>query len=352
MMPAVPDHHEVQRVADVVKLHAIPLREARHGTRFTLEGLHFRLKRADRNVVYRVHGRHGWFVKLPVNPASTAIVREAAGIAAAASLSTVMPGLCAQPYAIDVAVPFIVARAVDAQPLSWVLYRAALSPVLSARQRALAVFAQLGRGLALLHGVPVERQALAPATRVTEAIFSRRVHTLTGDDPLLAEAVAVLITPRAHQGNVIVHGNFRPDNVLVADDRVCLIDFENCGMGSPYEDLHILCAHCVLMDRLLPSIGGGARDLASAFLGGYGSCRSYDGSELAHYITLMIATFYIDTCRLGTRPQRMGGIPFRAESLRRLLRETLDGLARGTVHEGPLGLLPAPGRASSPPAKG
>ena len=337
MTTPMPHEGDAQDVAAVVRAHLTPLRAVRLGRQFTLQGRRFRLVRADRNVVYRVHGRHDWFVKMPVNPASTAISREAAGIAAAASLGDVTPGLCAQPYAIDLRAAFIVARALAARPLSRMLYRAALSPLIPGRRHALRVFAQLGRSLGLLHGLPLDG-TVPPASRQTEVTFSRRLHALSSSEPLLAHAEAVLTSaPTAHR-HTFVHGNFRPDNILVSQSLVHLIDFENCGLGSPCEDLHILCAHCVLIDRLLPRTGRGAVELATSFLRGYGDCRPYDTHQLARFMTMMVAGLYIDSCTLAARPRRVAGIPFREASLRAVLRDALDNLGDGLPITAFLGL--------------
>jgi aminoglycoside phosphotransferase (APT) family kinase protein len=73
-----------------------------------------------------------------------------------------------------------------------------------------------------------------------------------------------------------IHGNLRLDNVIRVKKCVCFIDFENCGIGSPYEDISRIFFQLTLMNILPMLPAGRALKFLSAFLEGYRAVRHLD----------------------------------------------------------------------------
>jgi hypothetical protein len=111
-----------------------------------------------------------------------------------------------------------------------------------------ALIAQLGRLLGGIHGARAGARDLAarrpwilgvPAGRIP-AIYdgnvpARRLLEQIAQRPALAAAITRL--DRAWTARTAIHGDVKFDNVLVAPDRMLLVDWELAGLGEPAWDL-------------------------------------------------------------------------------------------------------------------
>ena len=66
----------------LIEGHIESLRETRLGKSFNLEGVHFRLFKSDRNVIYRLRAESCWFLKIPRSGNQKMLRREILGAAA------------------------------------------------------------------------------------------------------------------------------------------------------------------------------------------------------------------------------------------------------------------------------
>jgi Ser/Thr protein kinase RdoA (MazF antagonist) len=111
-----------------------------------------------------------------------------------------------------------------------------------------ALIAELGRILGVLHSARAGLRDL-PARRpwILDVPAGRMPTIAVGNDPAgrLTEAiaqcapVAAAITrmARAWTSRTMIHGDIKFDNVLVAHDRMLLVDWELAGLGAPVWDL-------------------------------------------------------------------------------------------------------------------
>jgi aminoglycoside phosphotransferase (APT) family kinase protein len=109
--------------------------------------------------------------------------------------------------------------------------------------------AELGRILATLHAVPVERTPLAaPAGPDSSAtaqldLFERLLDGYDVARPVLELALRWLRTNAVDPGRqVVVHGDFRVGNLIVDPDGIrAVLDWELAHPGEPAEDIGWLC---------------------------------------------------------------------------------------------------------------
>jgi hypothetical protein len=96
-------------------------------------------------------------------------------------------------------------------------------------------------------------RALAGARRVSARALRRLRRILSGYDDLVALM--------AEQPRTLVHGSFRPENILLdrpsRPSRVCVVDWELAAIGAPLYDLARLCDgyRGARLERLLDSYG-------------------------------------------------------------------------------------------------
>jgi Ser/Thr protein kinase RdoA (MazF antagonist) len=77
----------------------------------------------------------------------------------------------------------------------------------------------------------------------------------------LADSLARRVTHSGTEGSATVHGDFHVDQVLLAGDRVVLVDLDRAGRGDRHADLGAFLAHTEESDLPL--------ECRDAFLRGY-----------------------------------------------------------------------------------
>lgn len=99
-------------------------------------------------------------------------------------------------------------------------------------------------------------RALSSARRTSARALRRLRRILSGYDDLVALMAA--------QPSTLVHGSYRPENVLIDEpsspSRVCVVDWELAAIGAPLYDLARLCDgyRGARLDRLLDTYAGEA----------------------------------------------------------------------------------------------
>jgi hypothetical protein len=124
-----------------------------------------------------------------------------------------------------------------------------------------------GQALAALHCVPVTSDVAGPAadpagnwredltaqlkaTRIMVSALLPELEALARD---LETGLAALLLAQPRTAPVLVHGDFSPDQVLVGDSEVRLIDFDRAGTGTVEADLGSFAA---AEEAVLPAAGG------------------------------------------------------------------------------------------------
>jgi Ser/Thr protein kinase RdoA (MazF antagonist) len=144
--------------------------------------------------------------------------------------------------------------------------------------------AEVARGLAALHGLPVEGHAPPDPSVSTDSVqraidWVARVEPATVDR--LRSVAATLPQPPGGGPTSMIHGDLHDKNVFVGSDgRVGLIDLDGVGLGSSIDDVANLAVHLELramqagLDR---SIG---RTWSRCLTDAYARLRPLDADDL------------------------------------------------------------------------
>lgn len=311
------------RLGRIVEEHAGPLRENALGRCFRLEGVRFHRFRSDRNTIYRVNDGQRWFLKMPRNPCSEAVRREMIGARAvceclADSTSYRHPALVRTSTQFG----YVLTSNLGGRMIGRELYRSLLFPLLWSQSRLHEAFRHLGKAVARLHGFrPAEHVTLSRTALAALRNELRRVSRPDRQCQLIQDRIQ---NASPFATGCFAHGNLSLENVIVSKRNVSLVDFENCGTGSPYDDLSLICGQLAVTATAVhlpaePTLA--ARD---AFLEGYRRQAEFEPDLLGRAITWRLCHYYVyNFC--GDRPRpTLAGLPVLRGRIRRLIAKSLD----------------------------
>jgi aminoglycoside phosphotransferase (APT) family kinase protein len=162
---------------------------------------------------------------------------------------------------------------------------------------------ELATTLALLHQVDVDRVGLGDLGRRTGYIdrqlrrWSEQYRQMTGsgvDRGALVEDVGEALAARIpeQRDTAIVHGDYRLDNVVLAQDGsvAAILDWEICTLGDPMADVGMLMVYWAQPGEGDPLLGTAAPTTAAGFatrdqvLDRYAAASGRDVGEIGYYM--------------------------------------------------------------------
>jgi Ser/Thr protein kinase RdoA (MazF antagonist) len=317
---------EARAVATVVNAHVEQLRERALGRKFRLDGMRFALLKADRNVLYRLGHTGAWFLKIPSRRESDATRREAHGFRCISASLADMAG-----YRMPSAVlwseehNYLLSAEVAGQPLNRFFYRAAIWLKRRPLQQVRTTFERVGDSLARFHRARL--LADTPATnRPLDQVMRKWPARGCAPDRVAEEALETVRRQPPFAPDAVIHGNMQLENVIAADAGVTFIDFENCGRGSRYEDLSILCSQLLLTDSLLWFPPRVSEQAVRALLGGYGVSSELRMDALQASVGARLIEYYLGF--IAAKGARIAGVPVKASKLKRLLADVATSRLR------------------------
>jgi aminoglycoside phosphotransferase len=161
---------------------------------------------------------------------------------------------------------------------------------LAATQREDAFFRLSGALKGLHHTAP--SSSLSHSTRFTAESLKRAAATIAQARPDVALRVqkltAQLIARHNRHGAgqlVFLHGDVHPKNILLDNERLCLLDFDQAAIGAPAVDLGSVIAG-LYCDACVGSLTWrDATFLTHAFLAGYGPLNTFAAFETLRWHT-------------------------------------------------------------------
>ncbi len=323
------DHRQLaDGLTGLISQNARALRATRLGKTFQIGNATFRLYSRGRNTIYRIRCGLDWYLKMPRRLESDAIRREIVGAHACRE----QLGECPEykhPAVIRACTTeqFILTSSVPGKMLQRSLYRFAILPAFCRPRKLLAHLRALGRALARLHGAAASD--IAPLTRTAEMGLKSAIREATRSDRTRTSVETTLLERNTRDSvphtetDGFVHGNFKLENVLVSDNGVTIIDFENCGCGSRYEDLALLVSQlfCIGAARHIPQLP--VRVACHTFLRGYAEERDFNAGLLGAFVAQRVAEYYVrGFCGNAPRPT-VAAIPVSRRSAQRLVEAVL-----------------------------
>lgn len=312
---------EAEQIGRILAEHASQMRTAPSRGKRRIDGIEFRFFRADRNVIYRITGRHRWYLKLPTRKIANIVRREQSGAAGAAEALADDPCYrdCGSArFSVDDG--YILYPQLPGITSNRLLYRACYSLRRSSATTANELFAAIGRALARLHSYQPDT-GLPPANRSAKAAMAHTLERVSQQNGIAASIGRWFQEASVDPvGQVpLVHANFTLENVLTAGGKFTFIDFENCGAGVVYDDLSLAGSRLLLTEAIRWFPHKRARAALSAFLAGYREIGHLDGDEFQRYVALRVARFYLENYARGKKVARVGGIPLSRSRIERIL---------------------------------
>ncbi len=312
---------ELERLATVIEQRPADLRLRACGRRFRIAGFRFRLVQADRNTIYRVRGDYEWFLKMPKSGNREVAVRERVGSSVANRLGGVEGYQASAACGVSEDPAYIITSRIDGETLSRPLYRAALWR----KAAPLNLFFSAGNCLAKFHSVPCETGAPKLVRTARTSLLdlldkAARRDSVVAELEHFVEEVAVSADEERY-----CHGNFGMENILGQGTKVTFIDFENCGVGSPNNDLAGITSQ-MLTTTLAPHLDQGRiRASLEAFLQGYQDERPIDKFSLRVLCALRIGADYVRGYCCATGVRTVCGVPIMRRHFGGFVRRCIDG---------------------------
>jgi Ser/Thr protein kinase RdoA (MazF antagonist) len=312
---------EGESLCSVLDKNVARLRGAQLDSQFQLDSYSFRLRARARNTIYRVSGKFDWFLKLPPSNNMRILAHEELGADTIRRTLGASPSYCgASIIKVRPASGYVLTSAIRGSALNRVLFTRSWLPVQSARRSLQSSFFTLGVLLGQLHA----RTRVAPGTiAATTRPFERLHHLLRNADPSdeITRAIVLWneVRHRSDTGSSFVHGNFRLDNVIKAGERLGFLDFENCGTGSPYQDLSRPVSELLLTRCVVAFPRRRTTACIDRFLAGYRTAHPYEPDPLWDFICVRLARFYLETRAKRLFETRVGGLPVLRNKLNRLM---------------------------------
>ena len=321
---------EADQLSTLVTKHASELAGATLGKTFELGGARFRLHVKTRNTIYRVSGHFDWFLKLA--PAADSLVMECERLGSdhCNRVLGTTDGY-AGPFVSRVSLtpPFVLADALNGPPLTRVLFVGAWARRSPAQVEA--AFATLGTLLSVLHADrSLPPNAPEASKRPFDVVRQLAQKLLEKRDEHIDEMREWSEADRGgHEDDSFIHGNLRLDNLLLTENGIGFVDFENCGSGPRYQDASRPITQLLLLRASLAAPTRSIDRILAAFMASYREAQPYDVAALGDWVAVRLARYYLESAR-RTRPGFIGGLPVVRSRLamvtRRLMRDGLEAV--------------------------
>lgn len=314
---------EADELCRVAEIRGGQLQEMECGSGLTLDGRVYRCISSDKNRIFRVTGKHHWYLKFSLQ--EEWIRHEIAGAEAIRKTLAGFEGyLHAGAIRASIEGRYTLYSAIDGRDFNSVLLYRGLTGLAGLGAGAGPAMYNLGRSLARFHSYNGggDMKALNPDTL---SYLGEYLHRIRQPGPLEERIADWVARQRSEDTGVAwIHGNIKSEDILIANDRVCLIDLGTCGIGAPGEDLAGLCTYLMLF-RAVPAFPWRiARQAMSALLQGYTQESGINTSCLYSYITRGICRYYLKNMVLHGGIASISGMPVLKRRIERMIAQLLE----------------------------
>ena len=297
------------------------LRQTSIRRRFVLDALTFKLFRYGRNIIYRIKGKFSWYIKITRHINNEVIQREMFG---AYIIREVLNNHSCYWYPsvrASVENSYVIYSEIPGNTLHMNFYRGCLTPF-KKYDNVRNVFFCFGEILGHLHSKDIKID-VPPQNRNAYTILLKKISMISKPDYVIEKIIQKIEYKQPIKSELkFTHGNLRLDNVLMIKNKICIIDFENCGRGSPYEDISNVCCRIILMSLVPMFPIKRALNMLDSFLDGYRVVEHIDIETLLEWTAVRVAIYYAEN---HDKIPIIAKIPASKERLRRFVLCLLDG---------------------------
>ena len=302
------------------------LRKADFGRKISIDNAVFSVVQSDRNIVYRISKNYHWYLKMPHDGGEEPIIREIAGAENITNSLATQEGYL-HPLVVRASTnsSYVLYSEIPGQKLNIAFYSGCFIPFLGRSKELKIGFSNFGQALGVLHRSnssakdPIATRDLVSEVRRTRTEINQSDSTLHLIDSYLKSNSIKQASP-----TTFIHGNLKMENILFGSNKICFIDFENCGYGSPYEDLSWPASQIILTRSIFGFPWKTAYQTLSKFFEGYRSNFAYEKEPLLRYITLRISLYYLQILLGKMRKPKIAGLPIRMSSLQKMISDLIS----------------------------
>ncbi len=318
---------EANFLCDCIESNQEKLRRGGVGSKVTIDKAIFRVVQTDRNVVYRIKKDFKWYLKMPHGGGAEPIYHEIAGAKRITNSLAKDKGYL-HPSVIRGSTDFsyVLYSEIVGQTLNIAFYSHCLLPFLGRSNKLKTGFNNFGQALGGLHRT--NSSPIDPAATPNLVNEVQRALNLVGQYDSTLDLIASYLNKHNIQSappTTFIHGNLKLENVLFGSNKVAFIDFENCGYGSPYEDLSWPTSQMILTRSLFGFPWKLVSETISGFLESYKSFLTYEREQLLQYITLRVSLYYIQVILGKFGKPTIAGLPIRLSTLQKMTSELISG---------------------------
>ena len=313
----------MHKLVPIVERHISQLRSVDLGNRFRIGDCTFHLLQNDRNVLYKVKANQLWFLKIPRSKtAEEVIIRESIGLKCAGVIANQSVYYTVPNAKYSISAGYLLTSEIKGIQLQRAFYRSCLPS--GGKGSILKWYNAFGSCLALMHNSN-HKNELKKCNRTTSVLRLRQLcNNIQAKENLSEEITRWAYLADYEKGSTkFVHGNIKPENILLSDKGVAIIDFENCGQGSVYDDLSFFCLNLILTKTLIFFPWRKALRAFRHFLEGYQTIGELRVGLLKTAITARLADYYLSKYVLHKEIPLVAGIPVQKSKLQHLLTSLL-----------------------------
>jgi len=289
---------EVSNLTESVEENLPHLRQVDLGSRFQLGQAQWQLLAgADKNVVYQIRAEETWYLKVSRVEPHEGIAREEESARLVRRVLENYPNHQPACVRANVADGWMLSLAVKGIFLNNALYRASFLPTPSRRQSVLASFEKFGRMIGTLHSGGDEPNLPRFRKPTAREEFDGQLKRCSPDATMVNELANYAEQIEEDSQPALLHGNLRRENIFCYRDQVSLIDFEDCGTGSKYDELSKFVAGLLMLRTLTWFPWRLGAQAAGRFLSGYGETNNFNPAHLRDALLLRIGKQYLGILR-------------------------------------------------------
>ena len=315
---------EANIVCDIINNNFSNFLKIGWGKFFKIEKFSFELIQADRNIVYKICGGHTWYLKIaPPDNREQVIEHEAVGLKHYHQMSEQLDynKVCAT-FRCSSLYGYVLVSQLPGETINKQYYKTCFKLGKRSKKAINKWYSLLGSQLALLHLIPGNQFSInIKSNRKSSFIQLKQLIDKTKKPTEFIDRIEEWYSNAEFDSfpASFIHGNLKPENILLSKDTLFLIDFENCGIGSIYDDLSFFSNHLFLTRALYYYPWKNSQEVLTSFIQGYKDVGEFNEKLFINYLIARLSHYYLQSYFFQKSIPTVSSIPVRKSSLYKLI---------------------------------